>query len=1050
MSRIHRLLRASLLPALALLGLALFAGGVVGWWSFYRELFVEELAAIEALAGKDGVVDYRRQGEASARVYDAAKPKREPVRWSVPFAGRVEHVYMRQSGHPYASPPIEVRNCVLRLPGLAAYDGPNYSIGIASAFPCHDADELPLGRRLPPLPPKRLDPKALTAPMPEGEPVDDDERQAIAGRIAATWQAGEEAAPRLRYSLKQTTPSRYSSASAGWRLTLEEGDRRFDSSATATSGSYALFPAEIEFDDGRTYYSLLDDSGGWRLYEFRPRAVLPLRPNDEWSHAEARPHDAGSPYTIAIMYGGDDAVALLGLRGDEIAVVARIDDERYRIETRPWPDPEILGRTLTLTAIVNRKFDWGIERYLVEEARDGEPDVERFAGAHRLEEVAGRTVVVESLTADTFFSGENDDSFDLGTQPPSYSRTFCATEFDPDYSEALFDPRSYERDLPEVRQIPIFRTYRVLTLLGGLCLASATIGWFIGGRMRPSRAAIGSDSTKRRGRSLQFGFATLFAVALLVISLAGWVKRHLDEAHEQIEILTPLSAEGARIEVERTAPGFPWMFLSTDALPLGAPIESVRASEPPPAEAVDRLLRVSPAIAYVCETPERSERPDERPDAENFERHLAALRKPEAPVGDADWPAEPLDPFENRDVVLPALTGLERQADPLDAFPHGPRYEEPSKTSVIDEAIQAWRQAGAARVERFVVLEETHWDNDSDFRMTIRDGASFRNAESEQGVDWIECQDERFRRRFAWDDDAWRLVLRRPIADDEEEPAAVTLPSAKENGARLLASSGIDAATAPASPYGRPVSAAGLPRAPYCLPPCLAGWTPPLNEALCRIEPGDVVAVESIDVDRVRFDLLYPYPKSDEAPLSDEATPDLPWVVDWSIVVRTDLDWAVERCEYVDEFIRDVPVTQEVKSSSIRGGINFGTRTDIVATGAVRPARRRREVKIVNEFHADESAPAYVGSLFDCKELEEGAFAGGISGRVFYALDRSPRFAGAVFDRATVDSPDPPLPERKPGLPWYLVTGPLACTALVVLGVRRTVFRRGEAGKAAA
>ncbi len=60
-----RFLRATFLPLLALLGLALLAWGVVGWWRFHRELFVEELAAIEALAGKDGVVDYRRQGEAS-------------------------------------------------------------------------------------------------------------------------------------------------------------------------------------------------------------------------------------------------------------------------------------------------------------------------------------------------------------------------------------------------------------------------------------------------------------------------------------------------------------------------------------------------------------------------------------------------------------------------------------------------------------------------------------------------------------------------------------------------------------------------------------------------------------------------------------------------------------------------------------------------------------------------------------------------------------------------------------------------------------------------
>jgi hypothetical protein len=63
MSRVFRFLGASLLPLLAIVGVAFLVWGVVGWWIFHRELFLEELAAIEALAGKNGVVEYRRQGE---------------------------------------------------------------------------------------------------------------------------------------------------------------------------------------------------------------------------------------------------------------------------------------------------------------------------------------------------------------------------------------------------------------------------------------------------------------------------------------------------------------------------------------------------------------------------------------------------------------------------------------------------------------------------------------------------------------------------------------------------------------------------------------------------------------------------------------------------------------------------------------------------------------------------------------------------------------------------------------------------------------------------
>ncbi|HEV7281880.1 MAG TPA: hypothetical protein VGN57_16890 [Pirellulaceae bacterium] len=1042
----NRLFRATFLPLLALAGLALLASGVVSWWSFHRALFVEELAAIEALAGTDGVVEFRRQGEPAPREFDARKPFREAVPWSVPFAGRVELVKGTRRGFDDL-PPKAIRDRLLRLPGLRGYLDAEVSYEYGW-FPEIEqpAEDLPVGRPLPELPRATLTFENLSEPFPEGEALPADEARALARQIETAWREETSDRPRLE-RLERTSGSRKSGyEQKSWRLVLDEGPRRIEFGSSGVPRRLHWGSAHLFLRTQEALYAAKSVPDGWRFDAVcdadLPEAKRRDLPEAHQPQLEDPAWFASDPHEFSIFYFRGRAVELLGPDAANVERIERLDDDRLRLRTRPWQDPEDVDLTVRLDVIVRRDLDFGIERFQAI-ADQGSPWT-TYAGVQRLARSGGETVVTETLRTDWF--AQEPEASDAGiVSIDGFERERIATEFDPVYSASVFDPRKYEPGLPPRRDLPVVRPYRVAAATGAICLLLATCGWIVGSlQRRPVPEPVGERTTRKRF-SLQFGFATLFGIALLVISLAGWVKSHIEEAQEQTALLAALTEEGARLRVGRHPPGLPWMFFSTGALPLDAPLLSVTSDEAPPPAALDRLLRLSPAVAYVCEAPEREELPEENPRAEDFDRQRAALQDAEAQAGDVDWPAEPIDPFETSDLPFPSLRGMQRETDPLDRFPKGDPYSDASQAAVIGEAIRAWRKAGASTLDPYAVLEEAHWDSDSDARMTIRDGARFRSGATEHGVDWIECQDEYFRRRFAWTaEEGWRLVLRRPLGAGEETVPVVTLRSAKEEGERLLRTADPPPEEPPSVPYGRPVPAAGLPRAPYCLPPCLGSWAPPLNEALLRIEAEDVVSVKAIDPDRIRFDLLYPYSKMGDvpAPLHDEATADHPWVADWSIVVRTDLDWAVERCEYIDEFVREAPVTTEVTTPSVYG---FTDRR-VVATGAMRPARRRREVKIVNEFDSDDAAAPYVGTLFDCKELEEGAYASGISGRVFYAVDLSPEFPGPVFDRATVDSPDPPLPEKESKLPWYLVTGTLACAGLVILGARRTLAspRGGE------
>jgi hypothetical protein len=157
---------------------------------------------------------------------------------------------------------------------------------------------------------------------------------------------------------------------------------------------------------------------------------------------------------------------------------------------------------------------------------------------------------------------------------------------------------------------------------------------------------------------------------------------------------------------------------------------------------------------------------------------------------------------------------------------------------------------------------------------------------------------------------------------------------------------------------------------------------------------------------------------------------------DWTLLVRPDLDWCVEKCD-VHEFFQTDPTpatllqlgaADPATANRVAVGIAAGTKQKIAVEREIylRYALERREGHVllleakltgVERFGANESAWR--------------------SESVRYAAELNPAIDPRRFDRATLDSPDPPQP-IEPWLPWHRATFFVGLGLFAYAGVRRT------------
>lgn len=959
-----RLLRATILPLLALFSLATLAWGVVSWWTFYRDLYLEEELALQALADEVGGVWYRRVGdfERLGRSREAATPGEIAaidVPWSVPFAGRVEYVdanaYDRmgyaQNLKPSSQP---VRDRVLRLPGLRGYHDVAQNRIAAKGMP---AKEVPLGRPLPAPPKAKLFELSLEAAIlggfPSGDEVDAAERRSLAEAIAENWTAERPNRPRLVRRI--ATPTRFGFASTPYdELFLVDGERRLriaiESPAAGNLGG-----------DRSSNAVLLDDEALW---EFRsdgtkketrsfarlglPEATLP----EFWSPTALR----------ASAETGYEPEELIGDSGEKIVRIGRLDSRRLTIETLDRRQGESNPWKRRFRAVVREDLDYAIERwdyasgYAYDQSE--EPPLKlRNVEIRRLERIDGEPCIVESFHERFVDVGHGMDDLRERT------RTRVAVEFDPVYSSAALEASSYVSDLPEPRELPVVRGYRIAWIAGGVGSLFAGVGFLIQALGRRVLRTRDVSSGTRRVR-LRFGLASVIATTLLVIGVAGWIKERIDETEEESALLRSLLDEHS-VDFQRSPPTFPWLLVSTDSFPIGAPLASIELLSSPKPELLDRILERSPPIRVAI---------DEYDDND--------LETTEELAADALGEALP----EFADVDPPSREEIER-GDPLP--------EEEAKR-LFDEARGAWSEAPAKRPERFLLRVESTL-REQGGEIAIRDGERHWDL---RGCE-IRCFDGRFHRRFvkAWDHDDWVTVGRQ----DADEPFLGQQndypqpPAARDERE-------FDETEAPAE----------FPVAPFALPNDLSAYWTRFERALERDEAA--IAVEKLDENRFLLEVARTYEEGGD--------PELPQSIRWTLVARRDLDWCVEACDFVETLVTEDGLFSTLANDPFASP---GPGYD----GVQQRLRTVTNVPILIEYERTircRTTLRRIGDQIVPVEMRLALLDGPTDidpklrpESLRLALDLDPEIDQRLFDRPTLDSPDPVVPREKSSFRWYVV-----------------------------
>lgn len=1021
----NRLLRATVLPLLALLGSALLAWGVVGWWRFHRDLYVEEEAALQALADEVGSVRYRRAGELaplrnlknSSDEPEAVSPE---VPWSVPFLGRVEYVDAdfvdSYCGFLYSRTPSTqpIRDRVLSLPGLRGYR--DIDSGRAQVDGV-DARRVDLGRPLPEPSIPELNAEDLEAEFPDGQSLDPAATRDVAQRIETAWSVERPKRSRL-VRLVQSRGDLRSDRTTHDLLLLVDGqnDLRIALGGPNYSplGEDRLANAVLRSDQGLWELNLCDGQANVRKFA---RRDLPesRATQDVWS-----PDAFGPPAELkGFNYDSSDSLCgwLLGTSGEKIVRVDRVSDGSLRIESKGREAKESRPYAWRFRALVRDDMDFAIERWDFSTAHfeSGQDFALKRREIRRLKSIDGEPSVVESLHDAIERTGNSFYDSDVRTH------SLAAIEYDPAYSLAALDPASYGAKIPEPRTSTAFRSYRLASAAGIACFILAGVVGIVRacGRHRGAKSAIASRSERIR---LRFGLVSLFAATLLVIGGAGWIKQHVDAIQDERALLSEGFAYDGGLRYARAKPAFPWAFVSTESFPIGAPLSVVTMSGSPPPGLIDRILARSPAIDLA------------------IDEYDVTFDPP------ATWPEKELGR------LLPSYGEVEpREIAEFVPIERGDPLPSSEANRVVADALAAWRRAREARPTKFAMRTSSSLRSTVD-DVTVRDGDRYRAVRARE----IWLQDESFRRRFVRFDDDWQLADHAAARDDPAsfDERLVAGVFASGESAEFEKKDPLDY---PAPEFFEGEVAIYLPAAPFALPAELQYLTQRLDLALLADEPRLTVVVERLSGERYRIEVERSFEeRGDEYGPYDDPDELSVQAARCVMLVRPDLDWCVEQCDATEQrFATDTtpldgyssppgsdpfaPATGADPFASAVGSDPFADRPPTVSVSV----DRRREVRCRNTLKRIDGSVFAVDSQLMGSDWEEGDEPEWRFERVQVAVDLDPAIDDRLFSRPTLDSPDPTLPHENPPVTWCGVAFVLGAVTLAGQALRAMLARFG-------
>lgn len=466
----------------------LFLISAAGWWKFHRDLYVEEVAAIEGLLRSGAKVSAQRID--LPNFFPGADKPDLRVPWNAPL---LEPFYVIQVD---GDPSVEVRDAVLKLPGLRTYREsvlPYREYSRTENGDDNAAIETLLGRPLPALPEAKLSLDVLDEPLPEGTEVEAAEAENIAEQIRTAWRNPDANPPRRLVVSDTTTLGGTPSIGSGdpVRVDLFDAERGFRHTRDRDDGAEDVW---LAIDDSTFGHVRLKN--GWKRHIHRVAKA--------GERAESRVFrvyaDEDYPYAAADF--SDYSVGRRLRESDEpyrFERIARIDDVRYRVDFLPFEiPPEKIGKMLVMgtisdvdemSCVLRSDLDWVPEASrIVDASPPGGTSAWRRERTlvQRFRRTGGFVTIEERLTRDTEATGAVAGAIgNRGTL-----RTLYVTELDPQFDERIFDPKTLDPEpWPARRELPWLRWYRVTFLLAcGLTILS------IGQRFWPRRATPTEDA----------------------------------------------------------------------------------------------------------------------------------------------------------------------------------------------------------------------------------------------------------------------------------------------------------------------------------------------------------------------------------------------------------------------------------------------------------------------------------------------------------------------------------------------------------------------------
>jgi hypothetical protein len=333
--------------------------------------------------------------------------------------------------------------------------------------------------------------------------------------------------------------------------------------------------------------------------------------------------------------------------------------------------------------------------------------------------------------------------------------------------------------------------------------------------------------------------------------------------------------------------------------------------------------------------------------------------------------------------------------------------------------------------------------------IVIRDGARSWTIDFGERGPRIDADDGRLRRRFLRTNDDWGIVDRRPSSEGLP-PFYIPARSQLEMraGTRSVLArhpsfgNPYGASQPDDDPYGSPLPNDELPAfeppliasreeillsaPPFALPPSVK-TTFRVDEML-EIRPGScTVEFERLSAGDLRAEIVW-----GDWNAANEST------AKWTLVVRPDLDWCVERCVVEETYQREL-----TEMDVLRYG-----RSVTSSVRRPRPANGRPWLYGYGKFHRK----IYSRHALDLRDghpvlLEAQVMAGeGLADgslplrqdKIRYAVDLDPPIVSERFDRPTLDSPDPSR-RIEPWLPWHRATFFVGIGLLGYAGIRRSI-----------